>query len=175
MTSLKAVDGTSLSTRVPVQDRNMNLHSCHFRHEQAGPVSARTTKQKQLLSPFFLVSSWYLVPQGHSTHYPLYPLPTTHSTHPHQSLMQRNYLCQQPTTQRKFKSSCHHTHTCGMEKILPFFTQKIYIKKLCQLMLERGFFNSLLVAICGESKIFNRIYKGLNDLSNQPPQLQQHC
>ena len=25
-------------------------------------------------------------------------------------------------------------------------------------MLERGFFNSLLVAICGESKIFNRIY-----------------
>ncbi|KAB0368348.1 hypothetical protein FD755_020114 [Muntiacus reevesi] len=53
---------------------------------------------------------------------------------------------------RKFKSSWHHTHTCGMGKILPFLYRKFTFKNYVSLRLK--LFNSLLVAVCGEFKIF---------------------
>ena len=149
----------------------MNLHSCRFRHEQAGPVSVRTTKQKQLLSPFFLVSSWYLVPQGYSTHYPLYPLPTP------PTLIKASCRESVAVSTLQLKGNLNHhaimPTLVEWERFCLFLHRKCTLKNYVSLCLK--LFNSFLVTVCGEFRIFNRIYKGVNDLSDQPPQLQQHC
>lgn len=117
---------------------------------------------KPLLPCFFLVFSPTRI---------LYPLPTP------PTLIKASCRESVAVSTRQLKGNLNHhaimPTLVEWERFCLFLHRKCTLKNYVSLCLK--LFNSFLVTVCGEFRIFNRIYKGVNDLSDQPPQLQQHC